>query len=288
EAASKALDAIGTPALQALRDAIKSSDAEVRKRAGDLAGKIEKRAESERVLKAKMVHLVFKDTPLKDAVEDFKKQSGYAIVLHDPSNKLKDKKITLDTGKTTFWDALEKFCAAAGVSEGDPNANAAFPPAGAGPLRVAPRAVPAPAPAPGRGPGRTGANNRGARNPGGRGGGWGPAPQKPVPPPPAALPAAGPGAHPAGDWTPVQAGQITLMPGKPEAVPADNSSSIRVRLADRKRHNFNVGAKEIGLVLEISPEPRLRWQQTMSVLIDKAVDDNSQTLRQAGATIDIN
>ena len=45
-------------------------------------------------------------------------------MLHDPANTLKDRKITLDTGKTTFWEALEKFCTAAGVSEGDPNANA--------------------------------------------------------------------------------------------------------------------------------------------------------------------
>ena len=40
------------------------------------------------------------------AVADFKKQSGYDITLSDPEGKLKDRRITLDTGDVTFWQAL--------------------------------------------------------------------------------------------------------------------------------------------------------------------------------------
>src|SRR5262245_46667663 len=51
EKATKALDEIGAPALEALRKAAQSKDAEVKKRATELAGRIERRANSERVLK---------------------------------------------------------------------------------------------------------------------------------------------------------------------------------------------------------------------------------------------
>jgi len=149
--ATDALDAIGEPALEALRKAATSSDAETRKRAGDLSAKIEGRVTSARVLKPTMLHLIYKDAPLTDAVADLRKKSGYNIVLHDPDGKMKDKKITLDTGKVTFWNALEQFCAKAGLAEGDPNAGR-FNGAGFGaqgavilpavPVNPAPRAVP--------------------------------------------------------------------------------------------------------------------------------------------------
>ncbi len=50
EQASKGLDAIGTPALEALRQAYKSEDIEVRQRAEDLVKKIERRIENARIL----------------------------------------------------------------------------------------------------------------------------------------------------------------------------------------------------------------------------------------------
>jgi hypothetical protein len=103
--------------LEALRKAAKSRDAEINKRAGELLPKIERRAESERVLAPKRVHLVYKDTPLDKAVADFQKKSGYTIHLHDPDGKLKDRKITLDTEETTFWHAVALLCDKAELSE---------------------------------------------------------------------------------------------------------------------------------------------------------------------------
>jgi hypothetical protein len=117
EKATKELEAIGLPALKGLRQAARSDDTEVRKRAGDLLLKIERRAESQRVLAPRRVHLVYKDTPLYQAVADFQKKSGYAIHLHDPEGKLKDRTITLDTEATTFWHAVALFCAKAELSE---------------------------------------------------------------------------------------------------------------------------------------------------------------------------
>jgi hypothetical protein len=143
--AAAALDAIGEPALKALQKAAEGEDAEIRKRARELAGKIETWVESARILAPKMVHLVFKDTPVAEAVGDLRKQSGYNVVLHDPENKLKGRKITLDAGKVTFWRALDLLGQKAGLVEGDPNSIMVPPPPGG--LRLRP--VPLPAPAPG-------------------------------------------------------------------------------------------------------------------------------------------
>jgi hypothetical protein len=121
-AASKALDEIGAPALEALRGAMKSTDAEVRRRSTALVATIEARTQTSRILSPKMVELKYKDTPLGDAVADFSKKSGYPLNLIDPAGKLKSKKITLDTGKVTFWEALEKFKVAAELDEADPMA----------------------------------------------------------------------------------------------------------------------------------------------------------------------
>src|SRR5262245_20089639 len=121
EKAHKALDEIGEPALKALNAARDSKDLETKKRATMLAEPIEARLNSARILKAKEVQLVFKDKPIADAVAEIAKKTGYTIKLHDPENKLKDKKVTLDTGKTTFWNALAQFCEKAGLTDGDPN-----------------------------------------------------------------------------------------------------------------------------------------------------------------------
>src|SRR4051794_34553041 len=64
EEASKALDEIGSPALDALRKAAGARDAEVRRRAAALVRRIEQRVENAQVLAPHKVRLVYKDTPL--------------------------------------------------------------------------------------------------------------------------------------------------------------------------------------------------------------------------------
>ena len=127
EKASADLETIGDPAYDALRQALKSTDEEVHKRAEILVGKIEERKESAEALKPKHVHLIYKDTPLTEALEDFNKQSGCSIVLGDPDGKLKDRKITLDTGDVTFWQALNQFCDKAGLQEYQSSSTAPTP-----------------------------------------------------------------------------------------------------------------------------------------------------------------
>lgn len=117
EKASKDLEEVGIAALAALRKAAKSDDPERRKRANDLLKKIEVVAEREEALKPKRLRLIYKDTPLTDAVADFKKKSGYDIALSDPQSKLKGRTVTLDTGEVTFWQALGQFCQKSGLVE---------------------------------------------------------------------------------------------------------------------------------------------------------------------------
>jgi hypothetical protein len=80
-----------------------------------------------RLLAPKRVKLVFKDTPLAEAVADFKKQSGYEISLSDPDGKLRVRTITLDTGEVTFWQALDQLCLKAGLVESPPPPAKALP-----------------------------------------------------------------------------------------------------------------------------------------------------------------
>lgn len=334
EAATKQLDRIGLPALKALQEAARSRDAEVRKRASGLADKLEKRVASARVLTPKEVHLVYKDTPLKAALEDLRKKTGYNVVLHDPENKLQGRKVTLDTGKTTFWSALEQFCAAAELSEGDPTHRAnpaagnAFPlpvpvplPAPVPGIRIAParRVVPAQKEQPARPEQKPDAQKEQPAKPEQKSEKRPDQPAKPEQKQGAQNDAerkeavkkallvlqqlqVQPAVQPAGPavariaalqldssgYRGAVSGQITLVPGKPKKLPSDTSSSVRVRQADPATRPVSFGEQEVGVLLEIAPEPRLRWQQVTAVMIDRAIDDRGQKLSQADTATDPN
>jgi hypothetical protein len=117
-------------------------------------------------------------------------------------------------------------------------------------------------------------------------------PAPPVPPPPAVqiqiAPANGPAIAPAPPGirfgNPIlrghMQGQIILKAGKPKKLPTDDTSAVRVR-AMAKADVFGAAPEgEILLGLEVAPEPKLQWQYLQSVRIDKAVDDQGQTLSQ--------
>ncbi|GIW79983.1 MAG: hypothetical protein KatS3mg105_1790 [Gemmatales bacterium] len=115
QAAAEKLEKIGVPALEALRKAVEHPDIEVKRRATELVAKIEKHVERDRILAPTFVHLVCKDLPVADAVAQLAKQSGYAIELQGNS----DMRVTLDTGKTTFWQAFDHLCRAGKLVEVD-------------------------------------------------------------------------------------------------------------------------------------------------------------------------
>jgi hypothetical protein len=116
EAASRSLDAIGAAALDALKQARTSDDAELRHRAEELIGKIE----MERILAPTKVHLVCKDTRIDDIVAELRKQSGETVSLRAGATQDSSAlPITFDSSATTYWQALDRFCQAANLSESD-------------------------------------------------------------------------------------------------------------------------------------------------------------------------
>jgi RNA polymerase sigma factor (sigma-70 family) len=282
EKATKELDAIGAPALDALRKAARGGDPERKKRAQDLVEKIEMREEAARLLTPKRVRLAYQDTPLADAVADFCKQSGYDLILLDPDGKLKDREITLDTGEVTFWQAFDQFCRKASLVEpsrplaakpvGGAAAVGGGPP-GAGGAGGAPRGAPG-------GPGAPGAPG-GPGGGGGGGGGGGAFPGGPgkggaggLPPGEMGGTMQGPAGQPIS-----RARRILLTDGQPQTLPTDDRTAVRVRILKADVPAAAADA-ELRLALEVAPEPRLRWQQTVAVRVTKATDDQGQDLEQ--------
>ena len=308
EKAQKALEAIGLPALEALRKAAaESKDMETRRRAVDLVTRMEKEAQAARVLAPRRLRLTYKDTPLKDALADFSQKSGYPLTLIDPQNKLKDRKVTLDTGDTTFWQAFDQFCAKAGLTEASQQA-----------LN---QGVPFPQPAPVVFPM--------GRLPGGILPVVPPKIGKPLPPlnaqpaapiekqpaekiPPqkkqvqarqqalrlafaqqAAAPIqiqVAPALQPALRFrrpfvpqpAPGQPGPIYLKDGKDKAAPTDYAGAVRIRAVANAAQVLGAPAPGESLVgLQVSLEPKIRWQNLVAVRVDKAMDDQGQALMPA-------
>jgi hypothetical protein len=115
QAAQRSLLEIGTPALDALRQASRGKDAEVRSRALDLIKLIEKRDETAKILAPTKVRLRYKDTPLATALADLRKKTGLTIHVPLTPEKLRGRKITLATGEVTLWEAVDRFCQEAGL-----------------------------------------------------------------------------------------------------------------------------------------------------------------------------
>src|SRR5262249_40904965 len=79
EAAERTLEACGLPAMSALRQACRSTDPEVQRRALELTGRIERRLESSRLLLPSRVRLSYNNTPLTDALADLRRKTGMTL-----------------------------------------------------------------------------------------------------------------------------------------------------------------------------------------------------------------
>lgn len=110
--ASAALEKLGAPALKALRQASRSTDRETARRADELVRRIEERVLAEQILAPKKVRLKVDGVSVADAVTQLSKVSGYPVQLR---GNVAGRTITLDTGETTFWEALDQLCAKAGL-----------------------------------------------------------------------------------------------------------------------------------------------------------------------------
>jgi hypothetical protein len=122
ETAERELDRLGEPVLVALWEAARTApDPESRRRAASLAARIELRAEANRLLAPTHVHLVCRDIPLSEAVAELARQSEQTVTL-DPQLARSPKRVTLDTGKVSFWEAVDRLCQVAGLTDASPTA----------------------------------------------------------------------------------------------------------------------------------------------------------------------
>jgi hypothetical protein len=303
--ASKELDAIGVPALEALRKAAQSDVPEVSKRATELIKKIEDRTLTSNLLAPTRVRLVFKNTPVPDAVAELAKKSGYTIHLEGDKAELAKRKITLDTGDTTFWKALDALCQKANLVEtnamnrfiGPPNG----PPIKIGPPikgKGAPPGVLPVVPQPKQGKielnGQAAVGGQGiqvqVQLPGGGG-----VQQIQIQVPqiqpgqPGGLPAMAPPIRPLPGFG---SGQIILTDGKPQNYPTSYHGAVRFRIVPQMPPNMpqpQAVKDQVTLILEVTPEPKL---QNFNVLgtptIEKIVDDQGQKLTVAMEPADKN
>src|SRR5262249_5358333 len=73
-----------------------------------------------------------------------------------------------------------------------------------------------------------------------------------------------------------------LKDGKPKEVPTAYTGAVRIQALDEVQQRFGGAASGEALVgLKVSPEPKIQWQNLISLRIDKAVDDQGQKLTQA-------
>lgn len=119
-AAEKELMKIGPPALESLRKAAKSTEPEIARRAADLVSQLEELLKSGKQLTPKKVNLKVKDVSVADAVAELSKLSGYPIQIEGDKTKLSEKKITLETGEVSFWEAFDQLCLKGGLVEKTP------------------------------------------------------------------------------------------------------------------------------------------------------------------------
>jgi hypothetical protein len=243
EDASRALDGLGAKSLSPLRQAAADPDPEVRRRAGALVARIEKRLETERLLEPQHVRLSYKETPVLEAISDFNRRSGWNLEVQGDRSGLADKKITLDTGDVPLWEALDQFCHKTGLNEPRPapvkeQASHASPQEDE--LIMQQRIVVR----------RAMMMQRMAY------------------------------AHP--DMPSGNQRHIPVAAGRYDPLPTSRAGAVRVR-AMPPRTGIEGQAKGDGeylFALEVLPEPRLRWQGIVQVRVDRAVDEHGQLLRQ--------
>lgn len=115
EAASRALERLGRPALPALRAARDSRDPEIRTRAAGLLHKIE----GALLTQPTHVRLNFDHTPLVQVTRSLSQQAGFKVALY-PENlgKWNYTKVTLHQPEpVTFWKAVDLICDAAELQQ---------------------------------------------------------------------------------------------------------------------------------------------------------------------------
>jgi hypothetical protein len=295
------LETAGMAALPALRNAVqKTGDLETKRRCEELVRKLEQKAANAAMLTPKIVRLKFKDVPVLEAVAELARQSGYNVSVIGDRTGLADRKVTLDTGATTFWEAFDQLCAKAGLVESvaaapQPQQLQLDPAIQIQQLipklkqqlpqpKPVPNVLPVPAPPVPARPPALGFQAQAQARPGQPGQPGQPGiqvqkigkvqVQKAKAQPMQIQPAFG-----GFSGMPAQAAddRIQLVDGKPKPTPTAYAGAVRIRVAGTE-----VKDGELIVTLDVACEPRLQdFSLVASPRIDKAVDDQNQALLMA-------
>jgi hypothetical protein len=119
EKAVRELEAAGEPALKALRAALARPDEELRARAALVAARIERAVLSKRLLVAPTLALKLDRVPLEKAVHEVARKTGLPVQFEPAKGTDRNRTVTLDTGEVPFWQAVQAFYEAAGLTEAD-------------------------------------------------------------------------------------------------------------------------------------------------------------------------
>jgi len=117
EQAGRDLEAIGPVAVGELRKAAANRDVEISTRAIRLADRLEEKALADSMVSGKRIRLKVTDMSVVAAVAELQKLSGQQIDLAGDKAPLLARKITLDTGEVTVWEALRHLCEKGGLIE---------------------------------------------------------------------------------------------------------------------------------------------------------------------------
>jgi hypothetical protein len=115
--AAQAIEKLGPNALPQLRDLVrKSTDPEVRRRLEEIIPRLEQAA----ALQPTLVSLNFRDVPVRKAIQELSRQSGYKLELspsatrtdQDPEKRL----LSAELKDVPFWQALDQLCEMGGLT----------------------------------------------------------------------------------------------------------------------------------------------------------------------------
>lgn len=114
EQATQALEALGAGIVPALRRAADHADPEVRRRAGALLAAIEKAD----LLQPRRVSMKLEGRPIREAVAELAKQSGYAIEVYPAAanNDEREKQLhNIKFDQVPFWEAMDRLSREGGL-----------------------------------------------------------------------------------------------------------------------------------------------------------------------------